>query len=199
MPEALLLVDEQGLIQMTNERAANIFGYTAAEFQGMPLENLLPIRYRKAHSKSREHFASAPSNREMGAGRELFALHNQGYEFPVEVALSPLVDKGKKMVLAVVSDITVRREAEDELRHGRRQDRGAVHWSKVRRRSGRRATIGTSASRGAGTGIRIARSRARNQASMGEPPSQEPSGLAPKAGLAREPRSPARPRHACPC
>ncbi|MFO1369004.1 MAG: PAS domain S-box protein [Marinagarivorans sp.] len=116
MPEALLVIDEHGCIQTANKRSEDIFGYSRADFANMPVENLLPLRYRKAHAKLREHFAQMPSMRPMGAGRDLYAMHRQGYEFPVEIALVPSQQGGNNETLVSIADISARRQAEDELR-----------------------------------------------------------------------------------
>jgi len=110
MPACVLWVDPQGRIQMANERAARLFGYTPEALQGRLVECLLPERFRGAHVGSRSGFMSAPNTREMGGGRELYGLRADGSEFPVEVGLNLLPGAGRG-VLAVVSDISERLEA----------------------------------------------------------------------------------------
>ena len=90
----------------------------------MPVDALIPGRFRGPHAGLRSLYAKDPQTRAMGAGRELFACRKDGSETPVEVALSSLsTDKGL-FVLASVIDLADRRRLEraragqrDELAH----------------------------------------------------------------------------------
>ena len=89
-PTAILLVDRQGRIALTNAQVSAVFGYKREELAGRSVDELVPDRYREAHAHHRFHFAESPSTRAMGAGRELFARRQDGSEVPVEVSLSPM-------------------------------------------------------------------------------------------------------------
>ena len=115
MPEAILVVGGNGLIRICNPRSELVFGYTQQELEGQPLETLLPERFRSSHLYLRKKYSRNPVNRSMGDGRELFALHKNGHEFPVEVALAP-VSAGNNGVVVMVTDISYRKHAEEELR-----------------------------------------------------------------------------------
>ncbi len=116
MPFGLLLIDENGAIQMTNEEFNRIFGYTADELIGMKVEVLIPERLRLSHVSFRDAFSKVPQSRKMGSGRELLAIRKNGLEFPAEIALTPLNDDGKKRVLVALSDVSVRKQMENTLR-----------------------------------------------------------------------------------
>ncbi len=114
--DAMLMVDRAGKIVLANEPVARLFGYTIGQLQEMPLENLMPERYRGHHVGLRQDFLAHSKARAMGGGKALFGLRANGEEFPVEVSLSPLhTDDGWALVMATVHDITERKAAESAL------------------------------------------------------------------------------------
>ena len=115
-PYGMLMTDAEGRIVLCNAHIERMFGYGRAELLGQSLEMLLPQRYRTAHVQYRDNYRAAPSLREMGAGRDLMALHKDGREFPVEIGLNPVPGETGTTVLAAVIDITQRKQMELELR-----------------------------------------------------------------------------------
>jgi len=84
-PAGVLVAAENGRILYANAALARLFGYEAAALLKLRVEDLLPERYRAAHSVFRAGFAGHPQPRAMGDGRELYALHAAGHEFPIEI------------------------------------------------------------------------------------------------------------------
>jgi len=113
-PTAMLLVDRDGTIRLVNALAEQLFGYTRDEIVGASVEQLVPQRFRKRHPDFRTGFSAAPRRRPMGAGRDLYARRKDGSEVPVEIGLSPFETAGGAFVLAAVTDITARKQAEHE-------------------------------------------------------------------------------------
>ena len=114
-PDAMLLVDADGRIAGSNDRAQTLFGCTGQELAGKMIESLMPARFRKLHVQERAAFAAAPNAREMGAGLALAARRKDGTEFPVDIMLSPVQMPGGRAVIATLRDITERRRAEEAL------------------------------------------------------------------------------------
>lgn len=112
--DAMLIADHEGRILLANPALARLFGYEAGALQGLPVEVLVPARLRAAHAGLRGGFSAHPRPRAMGAGAELSGVHRDGREFPVEVSLSPLSAE-PPLVLAIVHDITQRKQAEAAL------------------------------------------------------------------------------------
>jgi two-component system, sensor histidine kinase and response regulator len=112
-PNAMLMVDRNGGIALVNAQTERLFGYAREELLGTPVENLVPERFRGGHRGLREGFHRAPSARSMGAGRDLFGLHKDGTEVPIEIGLNPLSTPQGQFVLASVIDITERKHAEE--------------------------------------------------------------------------------------
>jgi len=105
-PDAIFVTDAEGLIRSANPRASELFGYSAAEFQGMPVETLVPKRLRTHHPAHRENYNAHPRSRKMGAALNLFAVRKDGTEFPVDIMLKPLSMPSGNMVLTIVRDNT---------------------------------------------------------------------------------------------
>lgn len=113
--EGIILTNGRGQIVLANPAAERMFGYTALELQNLPVEVLIPVNFRTGHKALRESFHKKPSNRSMGAGRELFALKKNGEEFPVEISLSHYKKDDELFVIAFIVDITLRKEVEQNL------------------------------------------------------------------------------------
>src|SRR5690606_39143615 len=113
--EGIFVVDESGEIIRANPSAEKIFGYTENALTGKRIEELIPARYRGAHSGHRQRFHEEARARSMGLGMDLYGLRQDGTEFPVEISLSPYSDNNRNFVIAFVIDISVRKEAEMRL------------------------------------------------------------------------------------
>ena len=121
MSEGIIMVDDSGKIAIANPVAEQIFGYEHNELNGTIMENLLPERYRKGHMNFRRAFNADPHPRRMGFGRDLTALRKNGSEFPVEISLSFTQVQGNLLVMAFISDISQRKQAEDALKRSEEQ------------------------------------------------------------------------------
>lgn len=118
-PDALVVIDESGRIELVNQQAERLFGYAREELLGSSIEQLLPERFRSAHGKHRDHFANKPHVRPMGAGLDLFGLTRDGREIPVEISLSPIRLNNRVLFASAIRDITARVEIETRLRQAR--------------------------------------------------------------------------------
>ena len=111
----MVLVDADGCIVLVNAETERLFGHSRAELIGRSIEMLVPERYRSAHPANRGSFSAHPERRSMGVGRELYGLHKDGREVPVEIALNPLSTARGPLVLASIVDITERKLAAQRL------------------------------------------------------------------------------------
>jgi PAS domain S-box-containing protein len=112
VPDAMVVVDRHGRIVMVNSQTERLFGYHREQLLGLPVEVLVPERYRGSHSEHREGYSAAPTVRPMGAAQELYGRRKDGSEFPVEISLSPVETEQGILVASAIRDITDRKRAE---------------------------------------------------------------------------------------
>ena len=121
-PVGILAVDAEGRILLVNREVERLFGYARAELIGNSIEMLIPARFRAGHPAFRARYASHPSARPMGAGRDLYGLRRDGEEVPVEIGLNPVTTEEGTVVLASIVDITSRRAIEAQLRQSQKME-----------------------------------------------------------------------------
>jgi len=113
---SIIVADSQKKIILANPFAQKQFGYVGEELAGQKVELLIPGRFHQKHVGHREKFIKYPQDRPMGAGLDLFGARKDGTEFPVEVSLGHYRTGEQKYVIAFISDITIRKKDEDEIR-----------------------------------------------------------------------------------
>ncbi|SEL07570.1 PAS/PAC sensor signal transduction histidine kinase [Aquimarina amphilecti] len=110
--EGIVVVNKDQIIVATNESANDIFGYEKDELVGEKLTILIPKKHHHAHPKYVEKFIDDSGKRSMGIGRDLYGVRKDDSKFPVEVGLNPFEIYENSYVMALVSDITLRKEQE---------------------------------------------------------------------------------------
>ncbi|MDM0065056.1 PAS domain S-box protein [Variovorax sp. J31P207] len=104
-PDALLLIDEQGVIRLANPAALELLGHAETELIGLPVDALVPDAIRPRHAAYRKAYADHPRPRPMGTQMDLVAKRRDGSEVMVEIALSPLQDHGLPYVVAAIRGV----------------------------------------------------------------------------------------------
>jgi two-component system, LuxR family, sensor kinase FixL len=127
-PNAMIMVSAEGRIMLVNAQGERVFGYQRDELLGLPIETLIPERFRPQHPEQRTGFMAAPQALTLGAGRNLFGRRKDGSEVPVEIGLNPITTTEGAFVVASVIDITERRKAETEAQLLRQE---LAHISRV--------------------------------------------------------------------
>jgi PAS domain S-box-containing protein len=114
--DAIISIDEAQNITLFNTGAEHIFGYSASEALGRPLDLLLPERFQARHKHHVEEFAaSARTARQMGERLPILGRRKSGEEFPAEAAISKLVVDGTRLFTVILRDITARKRGQEAL------------------------------------------------------------------------------------
>ncbi|MEU5275540.1 PAS domain S-box protein [Streptomyces asoensis] len=114
-PDAMVIVDDTGIIRLVNAQTEALFGHGREELLGRPVELLIPHRFHAQHTAHRSGYTTNRQVRPMGAGLELHGLRKDGTEFPVEISLSPLETADGLLVSAAVRDVSDRKAAEARI------------------------------------------------------------------------------------
>jgi len=121
-PAGIISIDEAQRVVLANPAAAAIFGYPHDDMIGMPIERLIPERFRAGHGEHVQRFgASAVITRRMAALRIVHALRADGTEFPVDASISQVAIGGRKLYTVILRDITDDVRAKTELERSRRE------------------------------------------------------------------------------
>ena len=115
-PDAVVVVDNHGVIRKVNQQAEALFGYMREEMVGSPIEHLIPERYHKRHRQHRRGYFADPRARKMGIGLELYGRNRDGREIPVDIMLNPMETSDGIWAFAVVRDITLQKQSDAKIK-----------------------------------------------------------------------------------
>lgn len=102
LPDALVIVNEEGAIILANAQTELLFGYPRIALHGSKVEMLMPEGVRAIHERHRAKYAEEPRARAMGIGMVLNAQHKSGRQFQVEINLSPVVTETGMLTIALI-------------------------------------------------------------------------------------------------
>jgi PAS domain S-box-containing protein len=102
MPDALVGVDDAGMVRFVNRQTEDLFGYNPRDLIGQPVEVLVPESLRSIHRVHREDFIADPGTRQMGDRPKLIGQRRDGTIFQVDVALSHVDTEDGLLVFASI-------------------------------------------------------------------------------------------------
>jgi len=115
--DCIVTVDEQGRIVEFNPAAESTFGHSASAVLGRPIgEVIVPHALRAAHEAGFARYLATGHGPVLNQRIEITALHAEGREFPVELAITPYVVGGRRFFTAYLRDLSGRKAAEEALR-----------------------------------------------------------------------------------
>jgi len=116
-PDAVVVINESGLILRWNSRAEEIFGWTAGEVIGMPLQEIIfPERFRESHQKGMKHFLELNVGTAQNKRLELHAVRKDQTEFDMGLSIAPTLLKGHHFFIGFIRDISFRKKSEALIR-----------------------------------------------------------------------------------
>ena len=114
--EGIVVVDSKQNIVAYNKVAGELFGYDADELLNKSVHTLVPQEHHNTHKKQVSNYNHNASTRQMGVGRDLYGVKKDKTTFPIEVGLNPFTIDGENYVMAILIDISVRKEQERQIR-----------------------------------------------------------------------------------
>ncbi len=112
---AIVIADQDGIINSWNHGASIIFGYAPEEMLGQPLTRLMPERLRSLHIQGLERLRHGGPARVVGKTVELVGVRKNGREFPLELSLAAWKSRDDTFFSGIILDISERKRAELEL------------------------------------------------------------------------------------
>ncbi|MBC8868753.1 MAG: sigma 54-interacting transcriptional regulator [Planctomycetes bacterium] len=116
MADPVIVMGEDGKIALANGQAAILLGYGPDELIGLPVELIIPERFRDRHAGHLKAYLARPVIRPMGGNLNLMALCKDGREVPVDISISPLETTRGLLFVASIRDMSARDKAALELR-----------------------------------------------------------------------------------
>ena len=113
--EGIIIVNHKQEIVASNEAADRMFGYNPGQLMGENLNILIPPKYHTNHTAQADEFMERRNPRQMGHGSDLYGRRKDGSIFPVEAGLNPFEVNESRYVMALVTDISLRKNQERQI------------------------------------------------------------------------------------
>jgi two-component system sensor kinase FixL len=115
VPDAIIVIDETGLIQSFSSAAEKQFGCTADEIIGQNVKVLMPQPYREGHDGYLNHYLTTGEKRIIGIGRIVVGERKDGSTFPMELAVGEMRSGGERFFTGFVRDLTERQDTQTRM------------------------------------------------------------------------------------
>jgi len=122
VPEAMIVIDEAGIVTSFSAAAAQLFGYDADEVIGRNVRMLMPAPYREEHGGYIRRYLETGEARIIGYGRVVKGQTKDGAVFPLELAVGEARASGQRIFTGFIRDLTARQKMEAELRQSQKME-----------------------------------------------------------------------------
>jgi PAS domain S-box-containing protein len=122
VPEAMIVIDEGGMVTSFSAAAAQLFGYKPEEVIGRNVKMLMPAPYREEHDGYIDRYLMTGEARIIGYGRVVKGLTKGGEIFPMELAVGEAQANGQRIFTGFIRDLTTRQKMEEELRQSQKME-----------------------------------------------------------------------------
>jgi two-component system sensor kinase FixL len=112
VPDAMVVIDERGMIQSFSAAAERLFGLTVGEVQGRNVSMLMPAPYHHEHDGYLARYRTTGERRIIGVGRIVVGQRKDGGTFPMELSVGEVALEGRRQFIGFVRDLTQRQEGE---------------------------------------------------------------------------------------
>ena len=124
--DAIITINESGIIQSFNHAAQQVFGYSTQEAIGRNVSLLMPSPYQEEHDSYLQRYLAGHPSTIFGTNRELVGQRKDGTVFPMELAVSEILVGTRRTFTGIVRDISNRKQAEQELREAKERAEAAA-------------------------------------------------------------------------
>ena len=114
-PDAIIVIDERGIMESYSPAAERLFGYTAEEALGRNVSMLMPSPYRERHDSYLDHYLRTGERRIIGIGRVVVGRRKDGSTFPMELAVGEAHVNERRVFTGFIRDLTERQLTESRL------------------------------------------------------------------------------------
>ncbi len=115
VPDAMIVIDERGIIQSFSSAAERLFGHTAAEVTGKNIKMMMPSSYRENHDGYIQRYLRTAERRVIGIGRVVVGERKDGSTFPMELAVGEMRSSNQRFFTGFIRDLTERQQTEARL------------------------------------------------------------------------------------
>ncbi len=115
IPDAMIVISEDGNIQSFSMAAERLFGYTAAEVVGQNVRLLMPNPYRAQHDGYLARYRRTGEKRIIGVGRVVVGERKDGTTFPIELSVGEVKSANTRFFTGFLRDLSERQETEQRL------------------------------------------------------------------------------------
>src|SRR5262249_18150046 len=115
VPDAMIVIDEDGIVHSFSSAAERLFGYSAAEMIGKNVKMLMPSPHRENHDGYIEQYLRTGQRRIIGIGRVVVGERKDGSTFPMELAVGEMRSSDRHFFTGFIRDITQRQQSEARL------------------------------------------------------------------------------------
>jgi len=112
VPNAMIVIDEKGVMQSFSSATERLFGYTAEEMLGQNVKMLMPAPYREQHDGYLDRYAQTGERRIIGIGRVVVGERKGGSTFPMRLSVGEMKSSNKKFFTGFIRDLTERQNTE---------------------------------------------------------------------------------------
>jgi two-component system sensor kinase FixL len=115
IPDAMIVIDDKGIMRSFSATAERLFGYAAAEAIGKNVSMLMPSPYREQHDSYLARYFATGEKKVIGRGRVVVGLRKDGSTFPMELAVGEMIFGGNRSFTGFVRDLTERHATQQRL------------------------------------------------------------------------------------
>ena len=129
VPDAMVVIDQRGIIQSFSTAAERLFGYSSAEVCGRNVKLLMPAPYREQHDGYLGRYLATGERRIIGIGRVVVGQRKDGSTFPMELSVGEVNQNGDRLFTGFLRDLTERQQTDRRLHE---LQEGLLHASRLR-------------------------------------------------------------------